>query len=180
MPRYIALLRGINVGGHRVKMDRLRSLFAGLGFGDVRTVIASGNVLFTSTVGDERALVRQIAAHLEKELGFPVPTILRTPAELREALAFGAAMDVPDNSDSSLQVLFFAEPLTPDVRRRMAALETPRDRFECAGREAFWVTAGRLSDSKVFKAGLGKIPWNPGPDGAQPEDPAPGVVPDRR
>ncbi len=56
MPRYIALLRGINVGGHNVKMDRLRALFEELGFRDVATFIASGNVIFTAPDADERAL----------------------------------------------------------------------------------------------------------------------------
>ena len=48
MPRYVAFLRAINVGGHIVKMDQLRKLFTQLGLTDVETFIASGNVLFTS------------------------------------------------------------------------------------------------------------------------------------
>ena len=52
MLQYIAFLRGINVGGHRVKMDRLRAIFAELGLKDVSTFIASGNVLFSTESDD--------------------------------------------------------------------------------------------------------------------------------
>ena len=62
-PRYVAFLRAINVGGHTVKMDALRAHLAALGFADVQTFIASGNVLFTAP-GDPAALEAQIEAHL--------------------------------------------------------------------------------------------------------------------
>jgi len=51
MPRYVALLRGINLGGHTVKMDRLKKLFEELGLKNVETFIASGNVIFESAHG---------------------------------------------------------------------------------------------------------------------------------
>ena len=59
MPRYIAFLRAINVGGHTVKMDRLREIFESLGFANVETFIASGNVVFETTAGDTAALETQ-------------------------------------------------------------------------------------------------------------------------
>ena len=59
MQRYIALLGGINVGGHRVKMAHLRALFEALGFEQVETLIASGNVIFETPVSDTAALETQ-------------------------------------------------------------------------------------------------------------------------
>ena len=56
MPRYVALLRGINVGGHRIKMDRLRELFVELDLADVTTFIASGNVIFSVGSGSVKRL----------------------------------------------------------------------------------------------------------------------------
>lgn len=56
MQRYIAFLRAINVGGHTVKMDRLREIFEALGFSNVETFIASGNVVFETTARDPAAL----------------------------------------------------------------------------------------------------------------------------
>ncbi len=60
MPRFIAFLRAINVGGRTVKMDGLRRLFAALGFSSVETFIASGNVVFEATLKNARALARGI------------------------------------------------------------------------------------------------------------------------
>ena len=60
MHRYIALLGGINVGGHRVKMDTLRELFEALGFTNVATFIASGNIIFETSANDMQLLETQI------------------------------------------------------------------------------------------------------------------------
>jgi uncharacterized protein (DUF1697 family) len=72
MPRYVAFLRAINVGGHIVKMDALRRHFASLGFDDVETFIASGNVIFQSRSTAAAALERRIEACLEERLGYEV------------------------------------------------------------------------------------------------------------
>jgi len=60
LAKYIAFLRAINVGGHTVKMDHLRSLFEALGFSNVETFIASGNVIFESKSKSTRALERRL------------------------------------------------------------------------------------------------------------------------
>src|SRR3954469_1096146 len=77
--RYIAFLRGINVGGHRVKMDRLRDLFTALGFSNVATFIASGNVIFEAPATDVTELEERIEAQLERSLGYEVEIFVRTP-----------------------------------------------------------------------------------------------------
>jgi uncharacterized protein (DUF1697 family) len=83
--RYAAFLRGINVGGHRlIKMDELARIFGDMGLSDVRTVIASGNVLFASDETDEARLTTHIEQSLEKALGYPVDVMLRTIEWLRE------------------------------------------------------------------------------------------------
>src|SRR3712207_154861 len=82
MPRFIALLRAINVGGRIVKMDHLRSLFASIGFSGVETFIASGNVIFEAPDCDAAALEQRIEAHLHQALGYEVATFIRTDSEL--------------------------------------------------------------------------------------------------
>ena len=73
MLQYIAFLRAINVGGHIVKMDELRRLFTELGFANVATLIASGNVIFqTDAAGDGRDLEWRIERHLQQALGYDV------------------------------------------------------------------------------------------------------------
>ena len=83
MRRYVALLRAINVGGHVVKMEKLRALFDELAFKDVETVIASGNVLFSSGAPNAAALEEKIERHLKAALGYEVTTFIRTPREMK-------------------------------------------------------------------------------------------------
>ncbi len=85
MPRYVAFLRAVNVGGRVVKMDRLKSIFEALSFKNVETFIASGNVLFDARATDTRALEKRIEKALERELGYEVLTFVRTPAEVAGA-----------------------------------------------------------------------------------------------
>ena len=65
MPKYVAFLRAINVGGHLVKMDYLRTLFEALGFENVETFIASGNVIFDSKSKNTQALEKKIESLAE-------------------------------------------------------------------------------------------------------------------
>ena len=84
MPKYVAFLRAINVGGHTVKMDYLRSLFEGIGFASVETFIASGNVIFDSKAKNTKTLEQKIERHLLAELGYAVTTFIRATSELTE------------------------------------------------------------------------------------------------
>ena len=87
MPRYVAFLRAINVGGHTVKMDRLRVLFEDLRLKNVETFIASGNVLFDTSAKDIGALERKIEKHLEQALGYEVTTFVRAMTDLAGVVA---------------------------------------------------------------------------------------------
>lgn len=159
MPRYIALLRAINVGGHTVKMDRLRALFGEMGFGDVETFIASGNVIFTTEETDARALEARIASHLQKALGYAVGTFLRTPEEMAAAAAFRPFGSEQDAEGASLYVGFLAEAPGKDAVARAAALGTEVDAVRVHGRELYWLCRVRSSDSKLtgpmFEKALG-------------------------
>lgn len=112
---YIALLRGINVGGHNVKMDVLRSHFAELGFTNVRSYIQTGNVFFESDESDRSSLRTKIEAHLQAALGYEVPTCLRTVEELEHVLALNPFRDVEVTPDVRLAVNFLAEPSKVDL-----------------------------------------------------------------
>ena len=82
MPRTIAFLRAVNVGGHTVKMDALRRHFESLGFSNVETFIASGNVIFETPFKNARTLESSIENKLRDALGYEVAAFLRTDAEL--------------------------------------------------------------------------------------------------
>src|SRR4051812_9425679 len=83
--RYVAFLPGINVGGHRiVKMDALTRAFEKAGMKKVKTILASGNVLFETSDPDPVAVCASIEAGLEKSLGHPVGVVLRTLAQIEK------------------------------------------------------------------------------------------------
>jgi uncharacterized protein (DUF1697 family) len=112
---YVALLRGINVGGHNVKMDALRGHFGELGFTNVRSYIQSGNVFFESAETDRRKLRETIETHLQSALGYAVPTCLRTVDDLEAVLARDPFHDVEVTPDIRLSVNFLAEPSVIDL-----------------------------------------------------------------
>ena len=154
MPRHIAFLRGINVGGHRVKMEELGRLFGGLGFSDVSTFIASGNVVFESPNEDCPGLEREIERHLETELGYEVATFMRSITELEAIVAVepGVAAD----PEHSLYVVFLHAPPDDETRRALSDLQSAFDEFLVEGREIYWLCRGRLTESPAFKGGFAK------------------------
>ena len=86
MAIYISLIRGINVGGRNmIAMEKLRALHTALGFGDVKTHLQSGNVLFTAKAAEPLEIAKRIEDALRKD-GLDVRVVVRTPAELREAI----------------------------------------------------------------------------------------------
>lgn len=155
MQRYIAFLRGINVGGHIVKMEDLRAVFTSLGFANVATFIASGNVIFETHVGDAQALEQRIEGHLRQALGYDVATFIRSANEL-VAIATYQAFPPADLTvfESSLYVAFL-HIVPPDaVREKLAVLRTPSDDFHQHEREIYWLCRTRLSESPLFSGGL--------------------------
>jgi uncharacterized protein (DUF1697 family) len=117
---YIAFLRAVNVGGRTVTMTRLRDLFEELELRDVRTFIQSGNVFFTAGARERgvrarAALARRIERHLSSALGFEVPTMIRTVAEVEAALALDPFKDVTVTEDIRLLVIFTSKPLPPEL-----------------------------------------------------------------
>jgi uncharacterized protein (DUF1697 family) len=135
--RYIALLRGINVGGHQVKMERLRDLFGTLGFAQVQSYIQSGNIFFDSDEQEISVLRTRIEAHLQASLGYAVPTCLRTVAEMEKLLARDPFTGIAVAPDMRLAVTFFSAPIptmlpipyqTPDGAYEVVA-QTPTELF---------------------------------------------------
>jgi uncharacterized protein (DUF1697 family) len=112
---WVALLRGINVGGHTVTMARLRELFGELGLGRVRSHIQSGNLFFESDETDRAALRGRIEAHLQAALGYAVPACLRTVSELEELLARDPFAGVEVSPETRLAAVFCAEPIAQPV-----------------------------------------------------------------
>ncbi len=126
--RYVALLRGINVGGrNQVAMAELRSAFEDAGHSDVSTFIQSGNVLFRSST-PRGSLEADVERMLERRLGFPLVVVVRSHAQLRSVItrapaSFGAEPDT-HHSDA----IFLRSPLTASQVMRMVQLREGVDR----------------------------------------------------
>jgi uncharacterized protein (DUF1697 family) len=151
MNRYVAFLRGINLGNRRIKMDELRTRFEEMKFAEVATFIASGNVIFSSKAVDPAKLVAQIEKHLHASLGYPVDTFVRTQAEVAAVAAYRpfpkADLEHPANT---VHVGFLAEPLNPAMARGFVGCRTEVDELHLEGREYFWLCRIKSHESKVW------------------------------
>lgn len=127
---YIALLRGINVGGHTVKMDELRRLFEEMGLGNVRSYIQSGNVFFESEERDPSELRAQIEQHLKSALGYAVPASLRTLPQLERVMALDPFRGIELEPHMRFSITFLAEPVET---RLELPFRTPDGGFEAVG-----------------------------------------------
>ncbi|HEY2849975.1 MAG TPA: DUF1697 domain-containing protein [Gemmatimonadaceae bacterium] len=153
MPRYIALLRGVNLGGHTVKMDRLKKHFEELGFKKVETFIASGNVIFESASKGGAALEEKIGEHLEKSLGFPAMTFLRTDKELAQVLEHEA---LAEQWAQTVYIAFLSAPPSKEACAKLMSYRSKTDDFHVNGREAYWLCKSHMSVSPFFRVGLEK------------------------
>ena len=149
MTRYVALLRGINVGGNKkVPMAQLRALLERLGFSDVATLIASGNVVFSGKARAPAQLERQLEAAIAEEFGFEVPLVVRTRDELAAAIE---ANPLPGAEEAPTRFLVFFLSGTPD-RKRLAEIDAEAhlpDEFRLHGRELYARFPNGIGRSKL-------------------------------
>jgi uncharacterized protein (DUF1697 family) len=124
VPRYIALVRGINVGGHSpVKMADLRSIFVGCGLLDVSTYIQSGNVLFSTVRRDLDCLTAELEKALAASAGPKAAVFLLSPADLQEAVAHNPFKPKARDAEQRCQLMFLSAEPAPERRRALMALE---------------------------------------------------------
>ncbi|MCS6760094.1 MAG: DUF1697 domain-containing protein [Candidatus Devosia euplotis] len=134
MSRYLALLRGVNLGKRQVKSADLKIAFEAMGFANVKTLLASGNVLFDSEPGAVQA--EAIAAALEQRFSFGIGTVLRIQDDIRSIIASDPFKGRVENDDTKLYVTFVAD-------RRARTLPLP-----CAAAGDFEVVG--VNDGEVF------------------------------
>ena len=153
MQRFVAFLRGMNLGGRRVTNDELCAHVRALGFEDVSAFLASGNVLFTAQRGSAAQVAKRIETGLSKALAYDVPTFVRTAAEV-VAIAGHAPFDALVGPDGGkLQVALLAKRPTAAAVKRTLAHATDDDLLAVDGRELYWLPRGKLTESELdFKA----------------------------
>lgn len=144
MPTYVALLRGVNVGGKRkVSMATLRSIVESLGHTDVQTYIQSGNVVFKGGAG---VTARELERAIERKLGLDVTVMLRTRADLTRVVKQNpfSAVDL-----SGVHVGFLTEKPKPAAVAALDAEQFAPDRFVVKGREVYLHLPNGMGRSKL-------------------------------
>jgi uncharacterized protein (DUF1697 family) len=148
---YIALLRGINVGGNNmIKMSELKLMFESMGFGKVQTYINSGNVLFVSEEGVEQVR-EKLEAEINKAFGISVTVVLRSAEELVQIIE-----DCPYKPDSlvkgeSVQVTLMTEAASEEKLALIAVGKDDMDEFTVNGVEIYFLFRQSMLDSKLAK-----------------------------
>jgi uncharacterized protein (DUF1697 family) len=150
MERYVAFLRGMNLGNRRIKNEELRAEFEALGLEEVSTFRASGNVIFGSEETSESALTKTIEHGLGDALGYEVPVFLRSCAEVA-AIAAEEPFDpkLVETSKGKLQVSLLLKKPSAAAREKVLALANDEDLLALGGREIFWLPSGGLLESDL-------------------------------
>ncbi|MEK5389523.1 DUF1697 domain-containing protein [Margalitia sp. FSL K6-0131] len=149
MTIYIALFRGINVGGHNIiKMAELRNLFQTIQLKNVKTYIQSGNVVFESEE-EEKTLRNRLEQEVAKTFGFPVSIILRTSIQIEKII-----QQCPFPVDhllegESVHVPFLEEEPTQEAVDRLRQFENDDEQFLLIGKEMYLFFRKSIRDSKL-------------------------------
>ena len=137
MQTFVALLRGINVGGKtRIPMAELRSSFGALGLEDVVTYVQSGNVVFRTPSGDAVDVADRIEERIASDFGFHVAVLLRSPSEL-ETIAAENPFLSKKADPSQLHVMFLEREPAADAAAQLDPARSPPDEFALQGREIY-------------------------------------------
>ncbi len=149
MSKSVAFLRAMNVGGRRITNADLTAHVEALGFTDVSTYRASGNVIFAGEASAEVAEER-LQRGLQERLGYAVPAFVRSAAELRSMVAdqpFDAALVAA--SAGKVQVTIYGGRPSDEAREQVLALSCEADRLAFVGRELYWLPSGPMSQSEL-------------------------------
>jgi len=148
--KYIALLKGINVGGQKmIKMKDLVNALASLHFSSIKTYLQSGNVVFEHEVEDILKLTEKIESKISEAFGFAVKTIIHTNDELESIINNNPFVDEPDIDPEKLHVTFLSE--MPE-QSRVENLEIKKEeveKFSIISREVYLYCPNGYGNTKL-------------------------------
>jgi uncharacterized protein (DUF1697 family) len=158
MAIYIAMLRGINIGPHkRIKMNRLRESFEGLGFDQVKTYIQSGNVVFNARKIPPAVLCQKIEKSLLQDFGFSVSVILRTREEIGKVIRGNPLLKEKSIDPAKLHVAFLSDAPKAVSLGKLETLTLAPDRACCLGKELYLYFPNGVSGSSLWKHPLDRV-----------------------
>jgi len=155
VPTYVAMLRGVNVGGNPLKMEWLRGACEEMGLRDVRTYLQSGNLVFASSLGAARLAV-MLKETIDRQTRLPVPVIIRSAREMVDIVAQNPFRKRRGIDASRLHVTFLGDlPKRPDTVR-LDKLAGSRDEYHLAKREIFLHCPINYGETKLSNAAIEK------------------------
>jgi uncharacterized protein (DUF1697 family) len=158
MITYIALLRGINVGGNKIiKMQELKAMFQSLQFNNVRTYIQSGNVVFESGEVSSSRVGEVIEQEIKATFGFDVSVMIRTLEELERTLANNPFNLSNEVDFKRLYVSFLAAEPSADSLEKLHPYENGADKLRIVGKELYVLYEISVSKSALFKVSMDKL-----------------------
>jgi uncharacterized protein (DUF1697 family) len=155
--KYVAFLRGINVGGkNKIKMETLREICSNaLGFENVKTYINSGNIIFETRKTDDKKLAERIEKAIEKEFGLQIKTMVRSISEIEDIIK-NNPFDGQFEREKDLHVFFLDEELPEEKREQLLSNNNENEMFAVRQREIFYLSHISFSDSLMGKDYIGK------------------------
>jgi uncharacterized protein (DUF1697 family) len=157
----VALLRGINVGGHRkVPMAELSALCGSIGFGRARTYIQSGNIVF-SAAGTAPAAEKKLEAAIHERFGFPVDVLVRTASQWAAYVAANPLAKVAEAEPNRVVLLLSKSPPARDAVSALRPRAVDGERIEAAG-DTIWIHyPGGQATTKLSPALLDRLVGSP-------------------
>jgi len=149
---FVSMLRAVNVGGHsKIKMDELQAAYVALGLRNVRTLLQSGNVVFSSRLKDRAALAKRIMQEIERRFDLQIDVVIRTLDEIKKIVERGPALS-PRADKSRLLVMFLAG--VPDAQGAAALLKQHKgsEMIEVRGPEIYLYYPDGVGRSKLTTA----------------------------
>lgn len=157
MPVYIAMLRGINVSGHKIiRMEHLRASFEALGFHRVKTYVQSGNVVFEAGKDSASNLSAKIGERILADFGFPVPVLLKTSKEMERVVHDNPLLQEAGIDDSHLHVTFLFKAAPGTGEKSLEALAVRPEQFRVSGREIYLYCPKGYGNSKLSNNAIEK------------------------
>ncbi|HET6617887.1 MAG TPA: DUF1697 domain-containing protein [Gemmatimonadota bacterium] len=157
---HVALLRGINLGSRRIPMKDLAAIFETAGCEDVRTYVASGNVVYRAGKALARRIPDIVGATIADTFGFDVPIVTRTAAEI-DAVVRGNPFRGEDTNPKIFHVAFLRDEPSKSKVALLDPARSPKDAFVVRGREIYINYAGGVAGSKLtmpyFDSRLGTV-----------------------
>ena len=157
MPAYIAMLRGINVGGQKpVRMEQLRESCAALGFHSIETYVQSGNIVFFDEKRSPANLSKSISEAILRDFGFRVPVLVKTAKEMRQVITRNPFLKETGIDPTKLHVTFLTEAASKDALKNLERFPTNPDRFFVGRQEIYLYCPGGCGKTKLSNTAFEK------------------------